>query len=295
MNKTFKTEKNMLDRTTIDWIITNKCNLNCYYCLMGKHKNISAEPVNVEFVKNLTGSYLFHLTGGEPFLVPNFTEVCEQLIENGQFISINTNLTRKVDSFVKNVNAENVAFINCSIHYPLRKKHMSPFLRHYRQLREAGFFVFATVVMVPEIFDELECFWKTYSPEIDILPKIMRGTSDGKLYPEHYTNTQKALIREMTLSANPKLSAIDKLRYDVLCRKSVSMDDWETGIIPGGNEICMNGYSLIRITESGDIVYCKNKKIGNIHVDGLQITKKMQSCQYRMSSKNSRYTCNLLQ
>jgi hypothetical protein len=143
--------------------------------------------------------------------------------------------------------------------------------------------------------DEIECFWRVHSPEITILPKIMRGISNKKKYPENYTKSQKQLIQEMTLFASRQLRTIDNLRYKILCQKSVSMDDWKTGVIPDGKEICINGVSLIRITESGDIVYCKNKKTGNIYVDGLQIAEKMQHCQYRIQSENNKYICNLSQ
>jgi organic radical activating enzyme len=259
---------------------------------MGKDKITEARPIDIGFIDGLNKTYIFHLTGGEPFLVPNFIEICQHLEDNGQYLSINTNLTRSVDTFIKTINPNSVVFLNCSIHYLLRKKHIKPFLKHYNDLRRAGFYLFATIVMIPELFDEIESFWNEYAAEIAIFPKMMRGISNNKSYPQEYTERQKQSIREMVQVTSKKLESKDKARYDVLCSKSVSLDNWKTGLAPSGNEICVDGSRLVRITETGDILYCRDSRIGNVYQAGLKTMSKAPLCEYRTVDENYKYICN---
>jgi organic radical activating enzyme len=42
---------------------------------MEKGLDSKAASINMDFVNNLNITCLFHLTGGEPFIVPNFMEL----------------------------------------------------------------------------------------------------------------------------------------------------------------------------------------------------------------------------
>ena len=169
--------------TIVDWILTERCNLNCYYCLQNADtRKAECGPLDYSFVENVDKSVLFHLTGGEPFLVPNLNDMCNALEDRGHHVSMNTNLTLPVSKFVKEVSPDRFLFINASVHYPYRKQHMEPFMRHYRELREAGFFVYSTVVMIPDDFDQIADFIREYQSQgLILLPKLMRGVEKGKI------------------------------------------------------------------------------------------------------------------
>lgn len=134
--------------TIVDWMLTERCNLNCYYCLQ-----------NADTRKAECGP---------------------------------------VGRFAENVRPDNFLFINASVHYPYRKQHMEPFVRHFRQLREKGFFIYATVVMIPAEFDEIVGFIREYQRQgLILLPKLMRGIERGQRYPESYGETQNDIMRRL--------------------------------------------------------------------------------------------------
>lgn len=78
--------------------ITNRCNLDCLYCAVSSTKNapgdLSLEEWK-EVVDELAGIKVFHLliSGGEPFMRPDFSELLKHIFKYHFRISINTNGT----------------------------------------------------------------------------------------------------------------------------------------------------------------------------------------------------------
>lgn len=161
--------------TVVDWILTEKCNLNCYYCLQhADTRKAKCEPIDSSFVAKAKSPMLFHLTGGEPFLVPNLIEVIDNIQSNGHYVSMNTNLTHSTRYFSEYVNKEKMLFVNASYHYVYRKEHITPFVRNYICMRKAGIFTYTTLVMIPQLFDELSVIAnKLISQGVCVLPKLM--------------------------------------------------------------------------------------------------------------------------
>ena len=278
--------------TIVDWILTERCNLNCYYCLQNADtRKAECGPVDYSFVDNLNKSVLFHLTGGEPFLVPNLNDLCNTLESKGHHISMNTNLTLPVSKFVKEVRPDRFLFINASVHYPYRKLHMEPFMRHYRQLQEAGFFVYATVVMIPDEFEKIADFIREYhSQGLILLPKLMRGVERGQRFPDAYSNEQNAIMKELVACSIEKMSQDDREKFRVACENNVSIDNWwEVDTRTIGGTRCFDGSRYIRITETGDIIYCNGRVLGNIKTTGFTALSHPDVCQYTyrgLCSKN---------
>lgn len=197
-------------------------------------------------------------------------------------ISVNTNLTHSVERFIYKVDPDLVAFINCSVHYWFRKEHMRPFRVNYKKLRNAGFFAYATLLMIPENFDEMtDFFWKWADSDILLLPKVMRGRSNGVNYPEGYTDEQKEEIRKMIEYTKARLTEEDRKHFEMVNLYSVSADDWNTALVDQAAKPCFDGVNFIRITENGDILYCKDHILGNVQRDGLKILETINKCEYR--------------
>lgn len=272
--------------TIVDWILTERCNLNCYYCLQNADtRKEECGPVDYSFISGLDDTVLFHLTGGEPFLVPNIIDLCNGLQEGGHFVSMNTNMTLPVGRFAENVRSGNFLFINASVHYPYRKHHMDPFMRHFRQLRDKGFFVYATVVMIPAEFDEIVEFIKEYQHQgLILLPKLMRGIELGRRYPASYSETQNEIMKQLVASAIDNMTAAEKEKFQIACENNVSIDNWwEFDSKSRCGTRCFDGTRYVRITERGDIVYCDGKVLGNVKETGFK--KLDQACQCRYYDK----------
>ena len=269
--------------TIVDWILTERCNLNCYYCLQNADtRKAECGPVDYSFIEDTDRTLLFHLTGGEPFLVPNLNDLCNSIEHKGHYISMNTNLTLPVNKFIEQVNPNRFLFINASVHYPYRKLHMAPFMRHYRQLRETGFFVYSTVVMIPDDFEEIAGFIRDYQSQgLILLPKLMRGIEQGRRYPEAYSNEQKATMKKLVSSSIEIMSLNEREKFRIACEHNVSIDNWwEIDTRTLGGTRCFDGLRYIRITETGDIVYCDGKVIGNIKTTGFATLTQPCICQY---------------
>lgn len=267
----------------VDWILTEKCNLNCYYCLQNADtRNAECKSVDYSFIDNISEPILFHLTGGEPFLVPNIIDLCIKLEQKGHYISMNTNLTIPVNTFIEKVKSEKFIFINASVHYPYRKHHMKPFIRHYMALREAGFFVYATIVMMPDEFEQISDFIKDYQSQgVILLPKLMRGVERGVKYPESYNDRQFSMMKNMVINSIEKMSLIDKKKFKIACENNVSIDNWwEFANNPIYGTRCFDGFRYIRITEKGDIVYCNGKLLGNIKTTGFTVLQDIDICPH---------------
>ena len=83
----------------IEWIITNKCNYNCSYCIRNKNYQLGLSDPK-QFLKGIKksihGSWEFLIMGGEPFVQPNFLKIVQELIDMGHSISIITNLSMPI-------------------------------------------------------------------------------------------------------------------------------------------------------------------------------------------------------
>lgn len=272
--------------TVVDWILTEKCNLNCYYCLQNADtRNAKCSPVNTDFLAKVHQPTLFHLTGGEPFLVPNLIEVVNNIQDNGHYVSLNTNLTCSVQRFVNQINKNNLLFVNASFHYVYRKMHIAPFVRNYMSIRNSGIFVYATIVMIPHLIDELiQVAELLISQGVFVLPKLMRGRENGKIYPQDYTVEHLQKMNDILKMSKSSLSTQDVERFAIACKYNVSIDDWELGSHIVGTR-CFDGKHYVRITETGDVVYCNGLILGNIYSNKVfkEITSKLD-CPYKTNN-----------
>ena len=92
--------------------LTSRCNFQCKMCYVHDQKNVdlSAEEwISIGKSAVDQGMVFLLLTGGEPFLRPDFCEIYEALYKMGLLISINTNGSLIDDSMF--------AFLVCVFHF----------------------------------------------------------------------------------------------------------------------------------------------------------------------------------
>lgn len=116
----------------------------------------------------------------------------------------------------------------------------------------------------------------------------MRGRENGKQYPQDYDNTQLERMSALLDKSKANLSSEDKSHLDQACLYNVSIDDWQMGSHSIGTR-CFDGQHYIRITETGDVIYCNGLSMGNVYYENFQFqfcdTKR--DCPY----KTGNYLC----
>lgn len=277
------TEDNKISMV-VDWILTEKCNLNCYYCLQhADTRKKECNPIDSTFLTKFENTCLFHLTGGEPFLVPNLIELVNEIQTQGHYVSMNTNLTRTTENFAKLIRKDKFLFMNASYHYVYRKKHIAPFVRNYMKIREAGIFIYATIVMIPNLFDELLSVADMLIDKgVFVLPKLMRGRDNKKDYPQDYSVDELDKIKHLIVKSKLNLSEEEKNLFSIVCEYNISIDDWQIGTHRTGTR-CFDGKNYTRITEKGDVVYCNGLCIGNVYENNFQfkIHESKENCPHK--------------
>lgn len=78
--------------------ITNRCNLSCHYCYVGKSLNKKVESLLTQeewknIFRNLSPMTLIDITGGEPLLAPGVEDLLRGLLDRKMKVSLITNGT----------------------------------------------------------------------------------------------------------------------------------------------------------------------------------------------------------
>ena len=186
-----------------DWEINTTCNLRCRYCFIRHRLKGSGagepRPVDpVDAARGLDGTglrWLIHITGGEPFLQPDFVHLCRELTRN-HYISINTNLTSpEVPALAREVEPERVAFIHCSLHLDQKRNGIAEFSERYRLLRDSGFRAFASQVMYPGNLGRFDGSIDDLRKQgLPVMAKVFRGQIGPRRYPGAYSKGEREII-----------------------------------------------------------------------------------------------------
>lgn len=106
------------------WNITNRCNLLCEHCYMAANGHALPDQLSDEETIDLVnqmadaGVPLLFLTGGEPFMRPNFWEILETASARGIRVTISTNCTFIDRDVAKRLKANGVGYIGTSLYGP---------------------------------------------------------------------------------------------------------------------------------------------------------------------------------
>ena len=271
-----------------DWILLRTCNFRCSYCGipeadLGAKINLHATPAEWLAAFNSTGkSWLLHLTGGEPSVYPDFVELCEQLTRH-HYLSLNTNLSHPcLDVFAERVDPDRVHFINAALHYEERenKDPVEHFIERVRKLNTRGFNVLVSSVMTPQVsgaFAELQAYFEANG--LFIIPKVMRGWHEGRLYPDAYTMRQRRLVREHLESARAKY-ATTLARMKEPPTINMFADELFLKRVPKySGKMCASGQKFVQIDPEGNVVRCNSgERLGNILRRDLKLFSEPRAC-----------------
>ena len=269
------------------WYFVKECNFKCTYCKIGRANadrsmarrirktikkrfkaltNPPGDPLKesskiIKLLKNEAGKkWSIGLTGGEPFMYPNFVQLCEKLTEHFSiYVDTNLSITARVREFAKKISPDRVDYFYISTHIAERERRnqVDDFIRNILLLKEYGFNYRVNYVLQPTLLDR---FMKDYdyfqSRGVTLLPKPFMGTFQGKRYPRDHTDHEKRML----LKYNPNF-------YDEIPIKSRGIK-------------CDAGKYFVRITPNGKVVRCVGDKTVLGHISkGVRFNKEAEPCK----------------
>jgi len=258
------------------WHLNRNCNFKCDYCYI-KHLN-KDEPggpwqMDIDAFKATGFDFQnIHMSGGEPFIYPDFVKLCEEMTKFSN-ISISTNLsTNNVKTFAEKIDADKVDEIIASVHIGQRRDYKR-LLENIKYLEGKGFKVHTVQVMHPDIFTEYALKFVEFKYEgIFIQPKVLESIEWFKMYPNAYTQKQKDFILDAYWE----------------CRKYAPhvRDDYLTTFMVDGElnwkgQYCWAGFDGIQIQYNGDVYRCHGDKdyLGNLYVGDIKLYAYPKRCR----------------
>ncbi|MBD3238300.1 MAG: hypothetical protein GF332_01510 [Candidatus Moranbacteria bacterium] len=82
-------------------------------------KIFSPEEVRA-FLDGTKKTWRIYLSGGEPFIYPNFIETVKELTQNHRVV-LYTNLSTQIDRLVKEIDPKKIDFVYASLHWGERR------------------------------------------------------------------------------------------------------------------------------------------------------------------------------
>jgi MoaA/NifB/PqqE/SkfB family radical SAM enzyme len=269
-----------------DWQLLNTCNYRCAYCffppaVLGEKLTIHAEPETWKQSFDRTGlTWLLHVTGGEPSIYPGFARLCQLLTEK-HCISFNSNLSNSsIVGVAQRVDPSRIIFINAGLHAKEResRRGLEKFLEHAACLKEHGFPIFISIVATSDVLrrpDEIIALTKPIG--LIPIPKRLRGPYEGKMYPEAYSNKEKAAFVEFAKRARdcygPNFG--ERPTIDVF-----GDEDYLDGTPDFRGRMCSAGVKFVSLRPDGTVYRCELKQtnyLGNI-LDGSFRTTEKSHC-----------------
>jgi len=250
----------------ITWHLNRGCNFNCSYCYIRNMENkmsmlghgISVDLPAFKRIYERNGIDVINLTGGEPFLYPEFVTLCEELTKFTD-IRINTNLsTMNVFDFADTIDPDKVREIHVSLHIGEREN-VYKMVDKIHYLRSKGFNVFVSQVMHPTLFYEYN-YWHSYLLKEGIVlnPKVFEGIYKFREYPKAYSKSERDII--LAYANQCEKDGERKSKYSTMVHGRLS---WE-------GHVCSYGYDSFIVQYNGDVLRCQGIKevMGNIYGDG---------------------------
>jgi len=194
---------NQKDSVSFEWNIIYKCNFRCKYCFFeGKWEEYGKRNVILsvkkwikiwEKIHSLYGRCAILITGGEPFIYPNFIELIRELSEIHYPINISSNGSFNLNEVVENFNPEKVS-ISLSFQPGFNK--LEEIVEKKNFLEDKGFHSdFINLCCYPEFFDKIKK-WIEYASGKKVIMKLIPfiGDYNGIKYPEGYTEEEKEFL-----------------------------------------------------------------------------------------------------
>lgn len=206
------------------------------------------------------GTVRVEITGGEPFIYPNFIELVK-LLSSIHRVKITTNMSGDIDTFVKEIDPKKV-YLDLNFH-PLFVPDLDIYIKKTLLLKDAGFKAGVCYLAYPPQMSKIDFFKRRFEEiGINFALAAFWGEYDGKRYPESYTEEEMEFIR-------PFLGDIDRAIYHL------------KGESPKG-KLCNAGYKYAVIQADGNVIRCGQLAdgiISNLLDDDFHLLEGPKPCE----------------
>ena len=254
------------------WDINRECNYRCSYCKQAETgDSVYPHLGTVRLVEiwddifERYGSCHIHISGGEPFIYPNFMELIEQLVEI-HTLEFSTNLSWDIEPFFKNLSPERVQI---GVSYHPQFADFEIFFNKTKLFKKFGFNVWVNYVAYPPHLEMLPRYKERIEAEgmkFSILP--FNGEFDGRRYPENYTQEERKRLNIFIGS--------DEVNEKML--------DWRTdrNKSEAKGKLCRMGQMYARIYPDGETKACCAQdaiNLGNFYRGTFKLLDEASVCE----------------
>jgi MoaA/NifB/PqqE/SkfB family radical SAM enzyme len=248
------------------WFMTYRCNMRCSYCwevqriAKGELKPDPFRPAEeCAAAWNRLVPGILDLTGGEPFLQPDFLGFLDALDDRIR-VAVTTNLSFDMTDFVQRVTPEKVFSMTLSLH-PTQKLSLDTFLGRALLLKNRGFRLTVNYVAWPE--------------QLWLIPRFKDAVEEAGLRfhvdpyaatphrPYQFTEEELAFLRRFVGSDR------EKHWYGEVDRSPV---------------LCSGGFEHLNVQPNGEAFRCIGDKVwnkpslGNIFDEGFALNDDWTRC-----------------
>jgi MoaA/NifB/PqqE/SkfB family radical SAM enzyme len=248
----------------ITWNIIYDCNYRCPYCFFEgkwdeyrKRTKYLSPAEWIVYWKRIYDKYgpsNIIITGGEPFLYPNFIELIKELSQISYHINISSNSSGDLEKFVEKIDPRKISL---SLSYQPEFDSLEDFLERVVFLRKYNFDGCLNFVAWPPYLKNIHSIKDRFASRGEFLKIIpFFGEYHGNNYPESYTDEERKLV------------AIDETWFKKVKRK---------------NSLCAAGQRTALVFPDGKVARCgrigENMLLGNFFDSNFTLLDSPLPCE----------------
>lgn len=250
------------------WYLNNECNYKCSYCKPQDIKTIFIgidKWINIwDGIYDKYGGCHIHISGGEPFIYPDFIELITRLSKK-HTLEFSSNLSVDIKPFIENIRHDKARF-GGSFHPEFAN--FDDFLKKILLLKENGFEVWVNYVAYPPHLKEMAKYKKLVEESgipFSILP--FNGKFSGREYPQNYTDDEKKLMT-----------------FDDSNEVNKETIDWRTDSKKSSvkGKLCRMGQMYARIYPDAEVYRCCGNgalRLGNLIDKTFKLLEEPMPCE----------------